>query len=147
MTADRFVLDTNVVIQLLRGRAIGQQIDARFRLLAAPTTPMISAVSLGEARSLARQWGWTAERVARLHELLSRLIVVDIRSEPILRFYAEIDHLSKDAGRKMNPNDVWIAATSAATAATLLTTDKDFDHLDSSTVQRIWIDPQNPAGS
>jgi len=147
MNAERFVLDTNVIVQLLRWNDIGQRIEARFGLLAAATVPMISAVSLGETRSLARQWNWGTERIAQLHTHLLRFVVVDIRSEPVLRHYAEIDHGSKDLGRKMNPNDVWIAATAAATNATLLTTDKDFDHLEASIVRRVWIDPANPSAS
>ena len=41
----------------------------------------------------------------------------------------------------MGDNDVWIAATAAAAGAYLLTTDKDFDHLHPTYVQREWIDP------
>jgi tRNA(fMet)-specific endonuclease VapC len=147
MTGDRFVLDTNVIVQLLRWNEVGRRIDARFGLLAATTVPLISAVSLGEARSLARQWSWGAERIARLHAHLLRFVVVDIRREPILSHYVEIDDASKTAGRKMNPNDVWIAATAAATSATLLTTDRAFDHLDPSLVRYTWIDPTGPSPS
>lgn len=145
MNEERFVLDTNVIVHLLRWKDIGQQINARFGLLTAATMPIISAVSLGEARSLVRQWSWGAEKVERLYALLVRFVVIDIRSEPILRHYAELDHGSKNVGRRMNPNDVWIAATAAATGATLLTTDKDFDHLEPSIVRRVWIDPANPS--
>lgn len=137
----RFVLDTNVIVQLLRWNEIGRRIDARFGLLAASTMPMISAVSLGEARSLARQWSWGPDKIARLHAHLLRFVVVDIRKEPIIDRYVEIDHGSKVVGRKMNPNDIWIAATAAATSATLLTTDRDFEHLDPALVNHVWIDP------
>jgi len=56
----------------------------------------------------------------------------------------EIDHGSKSAGRMMNANDVGIAATAAATGATLLRTDRDFDHFAASTVRWVWIDPASP---
>jgi hypothetical protein len=62
VTSARFVLDTNVVVQLLRGNEVGKRIEARFGLLAAPIPPLLSAVSLGEARSLARQWSWGPEK-------------------------------------------------------------------------------------
>lgn len=45
------------------------------------------------------------------------------------------------SGRAMGKNDRWIAATAAATGATLLTTDRDFDHLTSLLLTRHWIDP------
>lgn len=147
MSVTRFVLDTNVVVQLLRWNEIGRRIDARFGLLASPMPPMISAVSLGEARSLARQWSWGAEKVAHLHALLLRFVVVDIRTEPVVARYVEIDHGSRTLGRKMNQNDLWIAAAAAATSATLLTTDRDFDHLDASLVRCVWIDPSGNSPS
>ena len=147
MKTARFVLDTNTIVQILRWNEIGRRIDARFSLLASPVPPMISAVSLGETRSLARQWSWGSEKVADLHGLLLRFVVVDIRKEPVLARYVEIDHCSRITGRKMNQNDLWIAATAAATNATLLTTDRDFDHLDAALVRRVWIDPKEPAAS
>jgi hypothetical protein len=41
----------------------------------------------------------------------------------------------------MGQNDLGIAAIAKATGATLLTTDKDFDHLHPNHLQRIYIDP------
>jgi len=58
----RFVLDTNVVVQLFRGNEIGKRIEAELGLLAASVPPSLSVVSLGEARSLARQWSWGGPR-------------------------------------------------------------------------------------
>jgi len=43
--------------------------------------------------------------------------------------------------RTIGQNDLWIAAAAKATGATLLTTDRDFDHLDPTQLQRIHIDP------
>jgi tRNA(fMet)-specific endonuclease VapC len=42
----------------------------------------------------------------------------------------------------MGRNDVWIAASAAVTGATLMTTDRDFDLLDGTHIQRVWIDPK-----
>ena len=41
-------------------------------------------------------------------------------------------------------NDLWIAATAQITGTTLLTTDKDYDHLSPFYIQRDWIDPALP---
>jgi len=41
----------------------------------------------------------------------------------------------------MGKNDVRIAATARVSGATLLTTDLDFDHLQGTCIDRIWIDP------
>ena len=44
-------------------------------------------------------------------------------------------------GVPMGKNDVWIAATAHVTGARLLTTDRDFDHLDPTFLGRDWVDP------
>lgn len=43
----------------------------------------------------------------------------------------------------MGQNDMWIAATAKATGATLLTTDRDFDHLQGEHIRRVWLDPDS----
>jgi tRNA(fMet)-specific endonuclease VapC len=40
----------------------------------------------------------------------------------------------------MKHNDLWIAATAVATGATLVTTDKDFDHLEGLWPDRVYVD-------
>lgn len=59
----------------------------------------------------------------------------------LVHAYAMIDAHNIAVGRSMGDNDVWIAATAYITKATLLTTDKDFDHLDPLFIRRDWIDP------
>jgi tRNA(fMet)-specific endonuclease VapC len=143
--ADRLVLDTCIVVHWLRGNEIGQRIDARFGLRSGLPTTLLSAVTVGEARSLALQWSWPAPRVARLQKLISELIVLPIDTEPIVERYAAIDKHSRDVGRKMGKNDLWIAATAAAFRATIITTDRDFQHLDPAIVSHIWINPDGSA--
>lgn len=75
--------------------------------------------------------------------LFRELVVVDIRSDDVLRKFAEIDSWSKKNGRALGDNDTWIAATAAATGATLLTNDKDFDPLDENGfLTRIYVAPE-----
>jgi predicted nucleic acid-binding protein len=150
VSVTRYVLDTNVVVQLLRGNEVGNRIDASWGLTAAPVPAFLSAVSLGEIRSLAKQWSWGPAKIARLHALLLKFVTVDIRRGPVVAQYVEIDDYSRSVGRRMNQNDLWIAAVAAATGATLLTMDRDFDHLDQlnqSMLRLIWIDPKGPTTS
>ena len=43
----------------------------------------------------------------------------------------------------MGKNDLWIAAAASAMNSTLVTTDKDFDHLQPAYISSIdWIDPE-----
>ncbi len=47
------------------------------------------------------------------------------------------------SARNMGKNDIWIAATASVLDATLLTTDKDFNHLDGEFFQVGKIDIRN----
>jgi tRNA(fMet)-specific endonuclease VapC len=80
--------------------------------------------------------------VDQLKKLVEELAVVDVRSQSVLQRYAAIDSYLVKNGRTVGDNDTWIAATAAATDATLLTTDKDFDPLDGHLITRICFDPQ-----
>jgi len=73
-----------------------------------------------------------------MEKLLVEFIVVDINMEGIIRRYAEMDAFSQGKligaplgmpSRNMGKNDLWIAATASVLNLTLLTTDRDFDHL------------------
>jgi tRNA(fMet)-specific endonuclease VapC len=136
------LLDTNIVIHLVRGGAVAQAIDGRFQLRARPERPLISVVTLGEAMAFSRYQNWGLERIARLKELLRELVPVGISSQPVLDRYAEISAFLTRSGRSVSDNDVWIAACASATAATLLTTDRDFDPLVGQYLDRVWIDPR-----
>jgi tRNA(fMet)-specific endonuclease VapC len=137
---DPVLLDTNVVVYLIRWGELGQRIAEEYELLTRAETPLISAVTLGEARSLALQLGWGAARSAKLQALLRSLVVVGIDREPVLDRYAQIDQLSRRSGRRMEKNDVWIAASAAAAGAVLLTTDADFGHIPSDILRHVRID-------
>ncbi len=141
------LLDTNIVILLTRGGAIGQAIDDRFQLRARPERPLLSAVTLGEAMAFAQFRGWGESRSVMLSGLLRELVIVDIRNRVVLDRYAEIDTFLKRNGRAVSDNDVWIAACASAAAATLLTTDRDFDPLHGTYLERVWIDPRSPGGA
>ena len=77
--------------------------------------------------------------------------MVDINDEKIIQRYAEIDaySLNRDrmrplpagqTARVMGKNDLWIAATASVLNAKLLTTDHDFDHLDSVFLTVVYVD-------
>ena len=136
-----YLLDTNILIELIRGNPLGQHIDAHFGLRAALNRSMICVVTVGEMHSLVRQFAWGQAKIDALEEMLAELVWLDINNPQVLHAYGEIDHASIAAGRKMGKNDVWIAATARVTRATLLTTDPDFDHLHGTWIDRVWVDP------
>jgi predicted nucleic acid-binding protein len=78
---------------------------------------------------------------------------VDLNKDAILNHYAALDTWTHgrtlgDTKRpdppkpamSMKQNDLWIAATAVATGATLVTTDKDFDHLNGLWLERVLVD-------
>jgi tRNA(fMet)-specific endonuclease VapC len=146
------MLDTNVLVALIRAGALGQYIDETYQPRASKFRPIISVVSVGELLSLSRQFDWGEKKTAPIYKLVGNLVVVDIDTPEILAAYGEIDHTSRAGGRKMGKNDVWIAATAKVTGATLLTTDRDFDHLSVGSpihtpgmpaIGVRWIDPRS----
>ncbi|MGH2360724.1 MAG: PIN domain-containing protein [bacterium] len=138
------LLDTNIVILLVRGGPLGQAIDRQFQLRGRPDRPLISVVTLGEALAFARQHGWGAANMDRLRALLREFVPVDLNTQQVLERYAEISEFLRSNGRTVSNNDVWIAACASAAGATLLTTDRDFDPLHGGYFDRVWIDPENP---
>lgn len=138
---DLFLLDTNVLVHLIRDSPVGRWVAQRYGLRNQPFKQLISVVTVGEALSFAKKRAWGLRKTEVLEDLLRELVVFPLDSEPVLGMYAEIDcHLQK-IGRPIDQNDMWIAATAVATSAHLLTTDKDFDPLDPLFLTRTWIDP------
>lgn len=135
------VLDTNVVVNLARGKATGETLDKAYGLRARPDRPLISIVSVGELFSFAAQFGWGRGKTEALKRLIEELVVVDIRNQTVLEKYAAIDAFLIKKGRRIGDNDLWIAATTAAAGAVLLTSDKDFDPLHDVFLTRIYFDP------
>ncbi len=139
--ADRVLLDTSVVMHLIRGNEVGQRMDREFQLASRADRPLLCVVSVGEALVLARIWGWPNDKIARLRELMAHLVIVDVRSEPVLGAYADIAHFAKTGGLGIGDNDCWIGAAAAATDSLLITNDRDFDPLESHLLRRVYVDP------
>ncbi len=145
MATPLYLLDTSILLHLIRGKSTGQHIDATFQLRHQVYTPLICIVSHGEIWSLARGNGWGPQKRLALDVMLGNLVTVDIHSDQVIDAYVEIEDASRNvpAGAiEMGKNDLWIAAASKVAGATLLTCDKDFDHLDPGQIRRVYIDPR-----
>lgn len=133
-----YLLDTNILVLYLRQSKLADFIDRRFNPLGSENVAILSAVSLGELESLGLQNNWGQKRLLKLEEWMDKLIVTNINTQDVISMYGQIDAFSQgklknkplfNSARNMGKNDLWIAATAAVTQATLLTTDKDFQHL------------------
>ena len=105
---------------------------------------------MAEIKALAMCRNWGAQRLAILERLLAKFVLVDIMAEKVIDRYVQIDaysqgkhpkHKSGFSARNMGKNDLWIAATASVTESTLLTTDKDFDHLSPGWLSLVRLDP------
>ena len=131
-----YLLDTNVLIRIVRGnRAYFME---NFSLDDPSNLTVTSLVSSAEILSFGMQNRWGELKVQTANDLILTFPPVDINDPNIIQRYAEIDTFSKGkligrplvgSSRTMGKNDLWIAATASVVSATLITTDKDFDHL------------------
>lgn len=122
---DLLSLDTNVLIHWIRQNDTGIQLRDKYRLHERTDRPMYSTVVEGELKALAKCWKWGARRLAELDEILAELVRVDAGLPDVVTAYAEIYAADRDGGHRTGENDMWIAATTKAAGAVLLTCDKD----------------------
>ena len=144
-TTRDYLLDTGILILYARASTAGEAIEDRFHFRASPFKPMVSVVTLGEARAFARYRKWGDKKLAQLDGIFGNVVPIDISSPEVLEAYAEIHVAATSKGWGLGDNDKWIAATTKATGATLLTTDKDFDPLHEEFISRVYIDPHTGA--
>lgn len=141
----RYLLDTNVLIHLIRDSKTWNYIDINFEPLSYPKNePYICFASVAEMISLATRLDWKEKKMNKLISILSEIPIVGVSGnveDSLIKTYSLIDNYSQGklkelplpngvSSRNMGKNDIWIAATAHAINATLLTTDKDFLHLD-----------------
>ena len=145
----KYLLDTNILLIYLRNHPAISIIENQHRPFNLPNIPLISVVTVGEIKSLALRNGWGKRRLTALTEFLDELVIADINSEDVIERYSEIDAFSQgklpgkplgQSARNMGKNDLWIAATASVAGASLMTTDSDFDHLESNFLELIKIE-------
>ena len=140
-----YVLDTTTLLNLIRGKDLGQQIDRAFGLRSAMHRHTISIVTHGELRVLAERNTWGQEKRNALAFALANLVTLNIDSDAIVDAYVRVEEACRTfpAGeRKMGQNDMWIAATALMTGLPIITTDTDFNHLHGRLITVHWIDPK-----
>lgn len=144
-----YLLDTNILLLLMSSPSFEQHFQEHYLLPG--NTLAISTVVVGEMKGIALVRHWGEKRLHLMQRRLDSLLVVPIHQRDIHNRYAEIFAYSQGklpdrplgyTARNMGQNDLWMAASASVTDATLLTTDKDFDHLHGVYLQRVWVDIQ-----
>ncbi len=146
---NRYLIDTNILVYYIRNDSRIKFIDENFNLLSAMDTSIISVVTEAEIKSIALQLNWGQPKQRILTMLLQKFLIADINVQKIVDTYAEIDAFSQGklpskplgmSSRSMGKNDLWIAATASVLGLPLLTTDKDFQHLDGHFLNLSYVD-------
>ena len=138
-----YVLDTGVLLNLVRGKELGTRIDREFGLTRSMRLHTVSIVTHGELKVLAERNDWGAEKRNALALALDNLVTVNIESEALVEAYVQVDRACRNEHRRqpdLGQNDMWIAATALLSDLPLITTDKDFLALHERLITVHWID-------
>jgi tRNA(fMet)-specific endonuclease VapC len=133
------LIDTNIILYITRNP---KGIDFLKKLNPDEKLVYVSFVSIAEAHSIAYQNRWGSNKAQRLEEFFSSVRVVST-DHLLLPTYIGIDAYSQrthpnyqkypfSTPRNMGKNDLWKAATASLLNLQLVTTDEDFDHLETS---------------
>jgi tRNA(fMet)-specific endonuclease VapC len=137
------VIDTCVFIHIVRDSSTGKNCLKALENYAETINIIVSVVTKAELESFIAQNNWSKSKTDKLNKILNQITYIDILNSDNILFecYKEIDAFSKrklkdrngnlinGSARKMGKNDLWIASTAYALNVTLMTTDRDFDHL------------------
>ena len=129
---DLISLDTNVLVHWIRQNDTGIQLRDTYRLHERADRPIYSTIVEGEIRALAKIWNWGSHKLTSLDEILAELVRVDAGLPDVVKAYAEIYAVDQAGSHNTGQNDMWIAATTKAAGAVLLTCDDDC----------VWMTPQ-----
>ena len=134
MNLTLYLLDTSILLLLVRGGPIARYIRVTYQLDEVAQRSLVCVVSHGEIRAMASRREWGEAKQSRLAEALREYVTVDVNDERVWDAYVQADRVSRGApkgARTIGDNDRWIAAAAKAAGAVLLTADRDFLHFSS----------------
>lgn len=150
-----YLLDSNIILIYSRNDKIAANIEAKYQIFSGDNRLGISIVSKGEIEASMLKAGLGERRKERIKALMSRLTEFGIHFEEVIHTYAQIDTYSQgklksnplgNSFRNMGKNDLWIAATASVFDLTLVTTDRDFDHLKDEYIDLLYISLEEMKG-
>ena len=142
-----YLLDSNIILIFSKNDEVAANLEAKYQIFSGDNRLGISIVSKGEVEASILKSGLGTKRRERIRELMNHLTEFGIHFEEVINAYAQIDAFSqgklgeghKFTSRNMGKNDIWIAATASVFNLTLITTDKDFNHLKEDYLDLIYI--------
>jgi tRNA(fMet)-specific endonuclease VapC len=123
MVMTKVVLDTNVVIEIMRGNSmVIQQIEG-FQLFCVPVT-VCGELLFGVFNSPKSN-----TEIQKYHRFMATAEVLEV-SIGVVENYAKIRYSLKQKGRPIPENDIWIAAIAMSNDILLLSNDEHFLEID-----------------
>lgn len=124
-----YLLDTNVVIEILRGNERGKRVMEQYNIPEDLSNASICTIVQAELYKLAHRNQWGEAKIEQLRKLLENITIYSIEIPPVIKSYAMIASMTEEKGRKLSHHDAWIAATAYVHKLRLITFDKDFEAL------------------
>jgi tRNA(fMet)-specific endonuclease VapC len=121
------LLDTSVVSLFLPHRSKGP-VRALYEPHLRGHTPALSFQSIGEVWKLPLRNRWSQQRCQELDAFFRRFIMIPYDYE-LARVWARICVEAERAGRRLEADDAWIAATAVHRRLPLFTHDRDLTNL------------------
>lgn len=90
-----YLLDSNIVLIYIRNNEITQRLENQLNLFSGQHNLIISVVSVGELKSIAKQNQWGKTRWQKMLSIINDFLIADINTEEIIEKYAEIDAFSQ----------------------------------------------------
>jgi tRNA(fMet)-specific endonuclease VapC len=118
------LLDTTVA-SFLHPRKRGSTYRAAYEPHLRGNLLAMSFQTVAELFQWAEQSKWPAGQRAALDEFVAHFLVIPYDTE-LARTRARVMTLARDAGRRMESGDAWIAATATHRGIPVITHDKDF---------------------
>jgi len=152
---NRYILDTGILVGYVRGADFAKYCHETYDLSSPAHLVLTSIVTKGELLALAEKRNWGSKKREIYNQKLNEFPSVDISSDQVINAYARVKAWTEGSSppsapnfpppakpaKQMGQNDMWIAACAIASNSTIITIDKDFDHLAKAGIlERIWID-------
>lgn len=146
-----YLLDTNILIHYIRNSKVWEYIEDNYFKRGISHHAYIFEVSIGEIYMVAIRNRWKKAKMKQMTILLNTLNIIRLKPDKIKVKYAQIGAYSQNvhkslrllkpfSSRNMGKNDLWIAATASVEGLPLLSTDRDFEHLDGVFLDFIYVD-------
>ncbi len=146
-----YLVDTNILIQKVRESTLWEDVHKTYFKKGIKKYGFVSYITNVELYAFTYENNWGKKKIASLRESLKRFQTIPIENSDILNAYVQISAYSRNRHKSlrlpkkfpvinMGKNDLWIAATAAAGQLPLITTDKDFLHLDGKFINLIYLD-------